>query len=210
VETLNPISPALQDWRFLTTPPLSGEENMRQDAELLQRVESGDLPPTFRFFQFKTPTVSFGRLQKRGDILSLAAQEWTLVQRPTGGGVVFHKNDLCFSLCWPHGSGPLPKRPQEQYRWIHSIVFEALAEKAPVRMAACCDAVKPSDPFATRTCFQNPVVYDLLIDHQKIVGGALRCTRRATLYQGSLQMPVSPELKTRLDFLFKTRLTPGA
>ena len=56
-------------------------------------------------------------------------------------------------------------------------------------MAACRDVAAPEEPFSVRTCFANPVGFDLLKDGKKIVGGALRCTRRATLYQGSLQTP---------------------
>ncbi len=179
---------------------------MRFDASLLHGVEQGTEPPTLRFFTFKNPTLSFGRLQKLSDIRSLVPPGWETVQRPTGGGIVLHNGDFCFSLTWPKGSLPLPKRTQDQYRWIHEVLLEVLAQDQAVRMAACCDAPKSEEPFATRSCFQNPVGYDLLKDQKKIVGGALRCTRTATLYQGSLQAPVSVEFVERLSLAFKTRL----
>jgi lipoate-protein ligase A len=179
---------------------------MRQDAETLSRIELGDAPPTLRFFRFKSPTLSFGRLQKRENVASLVPPGWDCVQRPTGGGIVLHNGDLCFSLCWEDGQAPLPKKPQDQYRWIHSIVLDALKADVPVRMAACCDVSAPKEPFEVRTCFQNPVGFDLLKGDNKIVGGALRCTRRATLYQGSLQIAVTPEIEARLQAAFQARL----
>jgi len=200
---------------------------MRHDAETLTRVESGESPPTLRFFRFKEPTLSFGRLQKREDVVPLIPPGWAAIQRPTGGGIVLHNGDLCFSLCWKEGHTPLPKKHQEQYRWIHSVVLEALAGEVTAHMAippvrprrmasllneqgheaACWDVAVPKEPFSIRTCFQNPVGYDLLRDRKKIVGGALRCTRRATLYQGSLQTPVSPALEGRLKMAFQDRLS---
>src|SRR5688572_20169043 len=95
-------------WRFVKTPPLSGEENMLYDATLLRAVEAGNAPPTIHFFRFSEPTVTYGRLQKRENILTLVPPTWPLIQRPTGGGMVLHHNDLCLSLVWPKGMAPLP------------------------------------------------------------------------------------------------------
>jgi len=179
---------------------------MRYDAELLQRVEQGSETSTLRFFRFSRPTVSYGRLQKLRDVTALVPTGWEVVQRPTGGGIVFHQDDFCFSLCWKAGSGPMSFRPQEQYRWIHSVVLDALNEEKRMRMAACCEAVPSGERFAVRTCFQNPVRYDLLRGQEKILGGALRCTRRATLYQGALQILISPKQEAHLRAAFSSRL----
>jgi lipoate-protein ligase A len=181
---------------------------MRYDSALLRGVERGIQPPILRIFRFKNATVSFGRLQKLRDIAPLVTPGWDVVQRPTGGGIVFHKNDLCLSLCWPRGHAPLPARAQDQYRWIHSVIMEALG--SGLRMAACGDAAPPSEPFATRTCFQNPVGYDLLDHQKKIVGGALQCTRRAILYQGSLQRMLSASEEEDLLTAFQTQLHAGS
>src|SRR5690242_8030436 len=125
METLELKSAVVQSWRFVTTPPLSGEENMRYDINLLNDVAQRVTPPTIRFFRFKEPTVSFGRLQTLNHVLPLVPADWTVVQRPTGGGIVFHENDLCLSLTWPRGQTLVPSRPQDQYRWIHSIILKA-------------------------------------------------------------------------------------
>ncbi len=179
---------------------------MRVDVDLLHDVERGVLPPTLRFFRFKEPTVSYGRLQKSADIAPFVPAGWNRVQRPTGGGIVFHNNDLCLSLAWADGWLPLPKRPQEQYRWIHAVILEALIQKNNLRMAACGDVPAPEEPFSKRSCFKNAVGYDLLRAQEKIVGGALRCTRRATLYQGSIQLALTPPEEERLVHAFQSHL----
>jgi len=183
---------------------MSGEENMRQDIQTLAGVERGEIPPTVRFFRFAEPTVTFGRLQKPKDIAPLSPQGWELVQRPTGGGLVFHQNDLCLSLCWPRGQAPLPQRPQDQYRWIHGVILEAMG--SGFRMAPCCDTQPAPTPFATRECFTSPVGYDVLSSDRKVVGGALSCHRQATLYQGAIHIPLTTDAEAQLRAAFENGL----
>jgi len=172
---------------------------MRIDRLTLEAVEDARLPPTLRFFRFQKPTLSYGRLQKWNDVAPRMAAGWEAVQRPTGGGLVFHENDFCFSLAWGKGQKPIPERPQDQYRWIHARAFEVLTPQEMLRMAACNDVSKAEEPFSVRSCFTNPVGFDLLRGAEKILGGALRCTRSGTLYQGSIQhRPISPVLENRL------------
>jgi lipoate-protein ligase A len=198
------LPPSLRQWRFITSPPLSGRETMRVDVDLLNGVERGALPPTLRFFRFKEPTVSYGRLQKLADIVPLVPTGWEAVQRPTGGGIVFHNGDLCLSLAWRDGGSPLPRRPREQYRWIHAVILEVLMEVKGLRMAGCGDVSPPHEPFGKRACFKNPVGYDLMHEQKKIVGGALCCTRQTTLYQGSIQLALTPAQEAHLLSVFQS------
>jgi len=185
---------------------MSGADNMRYDLASLTGIAERNDQSIFRLFRFAQPTVSYGRLQKATDIAAHVPPGWAVAQRPTGGGIVLHDGDLCLSLCWRKGEGPMPARPQEQYRWIHSVVAEALAEIVPVRMASCRDLAAPQEPFGVRNCFRNPVGFDLLDQQKKIVGGALRCTRRAILYQGSIHAAATAALEARLWTLFQARL----
>jgi lipoate-protein ligase A len=196
VEILERHPSIVKNWRILNTPPMPGVDNMRYDAETLAGVERGEVPPTLRFFRFAGPTVTFGRLQNSKTIAPLVPQAWDSVQRPTGGGLVFHQNDLCLSLCWPKGKAPLPRKPQDQYRWIHSVILQAMP--SDFRMSSCCETPRASSPFEICTCFTNPVGHDIMRGDQKIVGGALSCKKEATLYQGSIQTIATGDLERRL------------
>lgn len=176
-----------KNWRLISTSPLSGEENMRQDRDTLLAVGRGEVPPTVRFFRFSQPTVTFGRLQQLHSIQPKVPAGWAVAQRPTGGGLVFHEKDLCVSLAWPKGQPPIPTVTKEIYPWIHQLLKLGLGNY--LKMAACADVCAPKSPFETRECFTEPVGYDLLSGGQKVVGGALWSTRTAILYQGSIQIP---------------------
>ena len=178
---------------------------MRYDAELLKGVEQRILPPTLRFFRFKSPTVSFGRLQKFDVVAALAPRGWDIVQRPTGGGIVLHDQDFCLSLCWPKGQAPLPAKPQVQYRWIHSVILEALGPS--LRMQACGDCSPTPSPFEIRNCFTSPVGYDVMEGDDKVVGGALSCHKNAILYQGSIRPPHQSNIERKLEDAFASRFS---
>ncbi len=194
-------------WQILTTPPLSGQENMDYDRATFQTVEASGTA-VLRFFRFREPTVTYGRLQKEENIRPLTPKGWAAVQRPTGGGVVFHQNDLCLSLCWRKGQAPIPVQPREQYRWIHTVIRDALKAVFPLQMAACGDGRTLTAPFTVRECFKDPVGYDLLLGRQKKVGGALYHSRAGVLYQGTLQEIDSLESLALLQNAFEARLFP--
>ena len=179
---------------------MSGQENMDFDRETFRQVEQGLQPPTLRFFLFKEPTVTFGRLQKLESLRTKIPQGWPAVQRPTGGGLVLHQNDLCLSLCWAHGQSPMPMHVQDQYRWIHSVIQAALKDVLPLEMAACGDCAEPTQAFEDRECFVQPVGYDLINGKKKRVGGALYHSKQASLYQGSIQWPAVPLEPLRTAF----------
>jgi len=167
---------------------MSGADNMAFDCETLRRVGDNQQQPTLRFFRFKEPTASYGRLQTLDYLSSKIPSGWPAVRRPTGGGMVLHDNDLCFSLVWRRGEPPVPSRFRDQYRWIHDIVLNALKPLAPgTSMATCRDCAPAAEAFETRECFTAPVVFDLILNKTKILGGALRHERAASLYQGSVQ-----------------------
>ncbi len=174
------------------------------DSDTLEGVGRGQLPSTFRFFRFEYPTLSYGRLQKRDRIQQLIPAKWDAVQRPTGGGIVFHQTDLCLSLCWPKGEAPIPTSPKEMYRWIHQLIQAGLGNS--LRMAACGDTCDNQAAFDVRECFSEPVGYDLLQASKKVVGGAIYSTKNAILYQGSIQLPVSASVEQSLQHTFEKAL----
>lgn len=187
-------------WSFVDTGAASGQQNMAYDGETLNAmVKGGVRRPVFRFFEWKTPTVSYGYLLDESRV-----KEWAwvhrideIVRRPTAGGTVIHKMDLSFSLCWPRHHAILPENPRSCYQVIHSLVRQGLAnyfgQKQPSLFVQpmCADPLPFSRPRSSHPlsiCFESPVCNDIMIENRKIVGGALRLARNAILYQGTIQL----------------------
>lgn len=175
---------------------------MSYDQETLRQVAQG-AHPVLRFFSWSRPAVSYGRLQRPEAVSRMAPEGWELVQRPTGGGVVFHDQDLCLSLAFRLGEPPLPKSFRELYAWIHGVMQRGLAAIETLKMATCRDCATEKSPFMQRRCFQEPVAFDLLRRDQKIVGGAFCRQGVALLYQGSIQGLTDSRLRPALQTAFE-------
>ena len=175
---------------LLSAPALNVFEQMALD-ECIVRARPRET--TLRFYRWTDgPAVTFGYAQFVSEVrraVQAAPDAGPLARRPTGGGVVFHRDDLTFSLVFVS-----PDRPSEIYRRLHACIHEQLARLgASNRVFAQklpSSAYAPSQHHAASACFRNPVENDLLAsDGAKVLGGAIRRFGQTVLYQGSLQWP---------------------
>jgi len=156
--------------------PLDGPMQMALDEVLLSRVTL----PTLRVYRWSSRWVTFGYFQREGMVRNLHP-DYPAVRRWTGGGVVVHDGDFTFSLIIPANAPAAGLSPAVFYQQLHG----ALGRFLGGRLAAEGDLLEgPS-------CFQSPSRDDVLLDGEKILGGAIRRSRGALLYQGSLRWPTA-------------------
>jgi lipoate-protein ligase A len=184
-------------WKLRVDGPQPGQANMDEDALLLEDQSLPDALPTLRFFRWQEPTISYGRLQKTewvnsvakafhvGLSVNVAVHDLKTVQRPTGGGMVWHDKDLSFSISWRRDHPSFPKCLKEVYRTIHQSVAEALARRG-IETSFYFYVKQSSAKTPTGICFIEPAEDDLIWNKKKILGGALRVTGWGRLYQGNI------------------------
>ncbi|MFA7344017.1 MAG: hypothetical protein WC003_06910 [Terrimicrobiaceae bacterium] len=164
----------LQTWedKQARTPP----EQMAVDEALLLLAKC----PVVRFYRWASPAVTFGYAQRYSDVPAGAG--WgPSVRRWTGGGTVFHGEDLTMSLAVP-GTRHLDRFQAEGvYRWIHGALLNAMEAVLPGVVLA-----RPGDCRPGPACFQSPALNDILHCGKKICGGAMRRGKNGFLYQGSI------------------------
>ncbi len=76
--------------------PRSAAMNMAIDEALLESARV----PSVRFYRWQSPALSFGYFGRFADVADYA-DERDLVRRWTGGGIVFHGEDLTYSIVIP-------------------------------------------------------------------------------------------------------------
>ena len=164
--------------------------NMAIDEALLE--DAGQ--PAIRFYRWDHPALSFGYFGRFADVENHECQG-DIVRRWTGGGIVFHGEDLTYSLIIPSHSPSFSESTMSIYEKVHGALTRALHLNGKcaelVAVAAVSDR-RNQNGSAIRdrrynNCFANPVRADVLWNGQKIAGAAQRRTRRGLLQQGSIQ-----------------------
>jgi lipoate-protein ligase A len=148
-----------------------GPMQMALDEVLLRSVTR----PTLRIYRWAAPCVTFGYFQPHALVVELHPG-LPAIRRWTGGGIVLHGEDLTFSLMIPAGDPLSEMAPTRFYRNLHGAVAVALGGL----LAGDGEIVEgPS-------CFASPSRDDLMVGGRKVLGGAIRRSGGALLYQGSL------------------------
>ncbi len=171
------------------TVPHSAAMNMAIDEALLEYATV----PAIRFYRWHSPALSFGYFGKFRDAVDYVSTR-DLVRRWTGGGMVFHGEDLTYSIVIPANDTVFGASSASIYEKVHRALVDALS-----KIGKCAVVARGIDPggivAATRTavtvsgynCFANPVRADVMIEGRKIAGAAQRRTRAGLLHQGSIQ-----------------------
>src|SRR5438045_9560132 len=94
--------------------PHSAAMNMAVDEALLEMA----MVPTIRFYRWRSPALSFGYFGKFSDVAIYAAER-DLVRRWTGGGIVFHGDDLTYSIVVPASNPVFDESSVAIYEKIH-------------------------------------------------------------------------------------------
>jgi lipoate-protein ligase A len=207
----NSMKPILD---ILPTRADSAAGNMAADFLLLRRYpEAGRGRARFRAYGWHRPAFTFGYSQKiawvRAQLPGDVPEGAELVRRPTGGGLVDHREDWTYALVIPRGHALEAARAVESYRVVHAALVEALGAcgQAAVLKARCeapeageggeCAAAK-----GPTVCFTRPELYDVLHPETgaKIAGAAQKRTKEGLLFQGSIWRPAAPDVRDWAEF----------
>jgi len=181
---------------LLPTRTGGAAENMALDFLLLQRYPQAQAA-RFRHYEWRGPAFTFGLSQSLEFVRAQlpAGESFDLCRRPTGGGVVDHRDDWTYTLVIPRGHPLEAERATLSYRSVHACLTDALrALGAPVVLKERhVDGTKDILP---GVCFQRAEVFDVLNEHTgaKVAGAAQKRNKNGLLLQGSIWKPVAGQL----------------
>ena len=172
----------MDTWRLITTWGAPPEFNMGLDGALL---EDADAPPTMRFYTWTPPALSLGYFQ-RFDEVPAASEAFVVVRRITGGGAIYHTNELTFSIAASLDHPPFEGPVTPSYARLHDLVVEALS-KVGCEPALRGDDALLSDAEDTGMCFHHSTAVDIAWGGRKGVGSAQRRRGGRILHHGSIK-----------------------
>jgi lipoyl(octanoyl) transferase len=161
-------------------------ENMAIDEALLECIaELGQ--PIIRTYDWDCPAVSIGYSQ---DYEAAPQEGYSIVRRPTGGGVVFHTNDLTYTAVIPPDDAICSLNRTDSYRIFHEallLAFEIMGVPAELHNEEIEDVDR-----RVMKCFVSPTKFDIISKAGKHAGAAQRRGRAGLLHQGSILMDGLP------------------
>lgn len=117
-------------FRLLQTGYNTAAFNMALDEVLINRIKNGDSLPSLRFYGWKPSAVSLGyfqSLEAEIDDKKCAELGIDIVRRQTGGGAVFHDQEVTYSVHIPLALDLVPKKILESYEKICQGIIAGLA-----------------------------------------------------------------------------------
>ncbi|MBN1403472.1 MAG: hypothetical protein JW942_03265 [Opitutales bacterium] len=178
--------------------PASAVMNMALDLLLLESYPAVDAL-RLRHYGWTPDCFSFGYSQKEEWIRAQCPQGAELARRPTGGGLVDHRNDWTFAFVLP-ASHPMHHAPAiDVYRAVHQAIADAMTA---LGRPACLQPEEDETPSAGMPkrvrglCFAGAEPCDVIDPKSrvKIAGAAMKRNKCGVLLQGSIDRLVTGAL----------------
>lgn len=188
-------------WRLIDTGSCAGRENMAIDEALFRCFDPVSSQPVLRLYSWQPSALSLGRFQKAGDDLDLTrcrADNLTVVRRITGGGVIYHADELTYSLVCSPRQVPLATSVKESFRVLTSFLlgfYRALGLQADYAVDLTPERVGVRTPL----CYAGKEGYDVLVNGRKTGGNAQRRSRGVVFQHGSI--PMLSRIQQGLNYL---------
>ena len=184
-------------WEIIDTGVQTAMENMRFDADLLEKAELRKRP-VLHFYEWEGESATYGYFTDPAKLLNLSnAQKLSLnlARRPTGGGIVFHIWDMAFSVLVPAHCPEFSLNTLENYAFVNNAVLalikEFLNNNPPLTLTP--DDFSPWDGDCFHFCMAKPTKYDVMWEGRKVAGAAQRKTRNGFLHQGTIALVMPPQ-----------------
>ncbi len=163
----------------------NAEENMQKDLNLLKLCNKENTP-LLRFYDWDRPSVTFGVSQKYPEVKSFMGENFDYAKRPSGGGIVLHKDEITYALAVPREHFFAELKAAESYKLIHKKIAEAFSE---IGVCATLNETPSCGKNPLCACFTTPALYDVVSEKfGKLAGAAQKRNKDGLLTQGSIKI----------------------
>ena len=181
---------------------------MAVDEALLRHFDPAHSLPVLRLYGWEPPAFSLGRFQKGEEALDLErcrAAGVAVVRRITGGGMIYHAEELTYAVVCAPAQIPGGRGVKESFRTLTRFLLHFYAGLG--LGASWARERHPAEGLGRRTplCFAGREEYDILVDGRKIGGNAQRRLKDVIFQHGSI--PLRPALRNALPFF--RQVPPG-
>jgi lipoate-protein ligase A len=177
--------------RLIPLAGFSPYENMAIDEFMIESYERNSRP-VLRLYYWSPPGLSIGRNQDAQNEINLekcAEKHLPIVRRITGGGAIYHSNELTYSIvCSENDLSETPVSVKASFEILNGFIMR-MYSKFGLKAAYAKD-IDPGAKFGERApfCFAANEEYDVVIGSKKI-GGNAQMRKKKTIFQhGSIPL----------------------
>ncbi len=178
-------------WRLIPLIAAAGNVQMAIDSWLLEQHQTGNHPPTLRFYTWSPAAISLGYHQRQypqfWENLTWQGEKLDIVRRPSGGRAVLHQGDLTYTVVT---SGLVGDRLQAYQKICEFLIqgWRSLGVELHYGNAGRGYIHNPN-------CFGTATGADLVLsDGGKLIGSAQLRRAGAILQHGSMRLNQDAEL----------------
>lgn len=161
---------------------------MALDAAIFARYLK-DAIPVFRVYAWAEPSFTFGASQKPESEIDVKCCERNgvgIAGRMTGGGVLFHNDEITYSFACGKADVGEPASALVSYREICAFLIK-FYNTIGLSASFACEAPDFKDKSVPHElCSASHEKYDIVIKEKKIGGNAQKRTRQAIFQHGSI------------------------
>lgn len=193
----------MASFRLVRSLPGSAVRNMSVDERMFARYLQ-DGVPVLRVYRWKSPSFTYGVSQQPSDGLDLArcaADGIGIAKRMTGGGILFHHDEITYSFVCSRNDVGEPEGTLVSYRQICAFLIRFYSSLGLTASFALESPRFSAHSAAHDLCSASHEKYDIVIAGRKIGGNAQKRSRHAVFQHGSV--PVS------VDWRYVRRYAPG-
>jgi lipoate-protein ligase A len=192
-----------QTWRHIDNGSFSGEVNMAVDEALLCSFDPELSGPILRTYGWNPPALSLGRFQHADDVLDLERcrdNGIKVVRRVSGGGVIYHADELTYCLVCTQQQIPPAASVKDSFRVLTGFLIE-FYRSLGLEASYAVDSEADQACLGARTafCFAGKETFDIQIDGMKIGGNAQRRLKNVIFQHGSI--PIVNRAHQGLQFM---------
>lgn len=178
--------------RYIDTGTLEGSTNMAIDETLSDVLAKQRNHVYLRFYRWSPATISFGYNQKAEKILDLEAVnklDYSVVKRMSGGKMVYHDQELTFSLGMPIEFIELKIGKKQNfldmfYFAMESIVIALKSVGIPARFSTSTEVKKRSSN--KLHCYAATAGHSIYAKNHKLIGAAGVFKQNCLIIHGSI------------------------
>jgi lipoate-protein ligase A len=163
---------------------------MAVDEALLRSFDPASSMPVLRLYGWEPATLSLGRFQKAADVLDLERcriEGIPIVRRITGGGVIYHADELTYSIICSPAQLPPANSIKDSFRELTAFLL-AFYRRLGLQAEYAVDTLADTARLGVKTdfCFAGRETFDILVNGCKIGGNAQRRLKEVVFQHGSI------------------------